>query len=387
LTSIEFCIIYVNKDIWGDEHMGFYNIITKQFTKSGTLNSSDSVDLQSPYNYLNMTSNIFYQTNTPFSLVFTRYSGEEENPFRLMILSPDFLYHIILSRAEFEQTVLNRPLHQHDTYELMYILKGELFQRIENSRHKYIENSCCLINRNVRHAEEYTCDFYSLNLSLSKDFLSSLIASGDENYFMIEKNPPKTDLTNFLHNEFYSDSSSAKKYIDFIPQPQVLDIKQYIYTLLDQITNMMFNPFRGASMIIKAFIYRIFCYLNDFNYYHTEPINLGSSSESQLFAQINRLMEKTNGRISRSELSEKLNYSGNYINYVIQKYSGLNTFEYGISFTMQKASSLLVNTNKSVSEIIELLDFSDRTHFYRLFQKEFGMTPRNYRLQQRKETK
>lgn len=364
----------------------FYSIISNQINESGNISLSYDAELQSPYSFLNLTSSVFYQSNTPFSLLFTRYSAEEEHPFRLTILSPDFFYHVILSRTEFEQTVLNRPLHQHNTYELMYILKGELFQRIENSRHKYIENSCCLINRNVRHAEEYTSDFHSLNLSLSKDFLSSLITSGDDNYFTIEKNPPKTDLTNFLQSEFHSDSSTAKKYIDFIPHPQVLDIKQYIYTLLDQITNMMLNPFRGVSMIIKAYIYRIFCYLNDLNYYHTDPINLGSSDESQLFARINQLMEKTNGRISRSELSKQLNYSGNYINYIVQKYSGLNTFEYGTSFTMRKASFLLLNTDKSVSEIIELLDFSDRTHFYRLFQKEFGMTPRSYRLKQQKET-
>lgn len=366
--------------------MGFYSIITSQINESGHTNIADSAELQSPYNFLNFASNTFYQSNTPFSLNFTSYASEEENPFRVMILSPDFSFHSILSHAEFEQIVLNRPLHQHDTYELMYILKGELFQRIENSRHKYIENSCCLINRNIRHAEEYVSDFHSLNLSLSKDFLSSLMSIGDDNYFTIEKKTPKTDLTDFLQNEISSDSSLGKKYIDFIPNPQVLDIKQYIYALLDQITNMMIKPFRGASMIIKAYIYRIFCYLNDFNYYHTEPISLGSPVESQLFSQINHLMEKTNGRISRSELSELLNYSGNYINYVVRKYSGLNTFEYGTSFTMQKASSLLLNTDKSISEIIELLDFSDRTHFYKLFQKEFGMTPRNYRLQQRKET-
>ena len=364
--------------------MGFYSIISNQINKSGNINFSYDTKIHSPYSFLNLTSGIFYQSNTPFSLLFTRYSAEEENPFRFTVLSPDFYYHSILSRTEFEQFVLNRPLHQHNTYELMYILKGELFQRIENSRHKYIENSCCLINRNVRHVEEYTSDFHTLNLSLSKDFLSSLIANGDENYFTIEKKLPKTDLTSFLQSEFHSDSSTTKKYIDFIPHPQVLDIKQYIYTLLDQITNMMFNPFRGVSIIIKAYIYRIFCYLNDFNYYHTKPISLGSSIESQLFAQINRLMEKTDGRISRSELAEQLNYSGNYINYIVQKYSGLNTFEYGTTFTMRKASFLLLNTDKSISEIIELLNFSDRTHFYRLFQKEFGMTPRNYRVQQQK---
>lgn len=91
-------------------------------------------------------------------------------------------------------------------------------------------------------------------------------------------------------------------------------------------------------------------------------------------------MEETNGRINRSSLSAKLNYSGNYINHVIQKYTGLSTFEYGVSFTMQKAAWELTNTTKTISNIIQELGFSDRTHFYKQFEKEFGTTPRNYRI-------
>ena len=120
-------------------------------------------------------------------------------------------------------------------------------------------------------------------------------------------------------------------------------------------------------------------YLDNPDYYLTKSIQLGTKAEGKLFAEITHLMEETNGRINRSQLSARLNYSGNYINYIIKKYTGLNTFEYGVSFTMQKAAWMLIHSTNTVSSIISELGFSDRTHFYNQFQKKYGMTPREYR--------
>ena len=116
--------------------MAYYSISTPEIKRSGTSNVSNHETVNSPYNFLSSDTVHFFQSHVPFSLLFTRYVIEDENPFRLVMLSPDFSMNTTLSRKEFETVVRNRSLHQHDTYELMYILSGELFQRIENTRHK-----------------------------------------------------------------------------------------------------------------------------------------------------------------------------------------------------------------------------------------------------------
>ncbi len=189
----------------------------------------------------------------------------------------------------------------------------------------------------------------------------------------------ESDFVTFLREEYQLTGYSQKTYIDFIPKPSVKNIKKYIYSLLNELSYIMLNPTPGSTLYIKAIIYRILYNLNNSDYYLKESIHLGSKAESKLFSDITHLMEETNGRISRSQLSLKLNYSGNYINQIIHKYTGLSTFEYGISITMQKAAWLLTHTTDSVSSIISELDFSDRTHFYNQFKKEYGMTPREYR--------
>lgn len=359
--------------------MSYYSISTPDIKRSGIANVSAHQAVDSPYNFLDSDTVHFFQSHVPFSLLFTRYVMEDENPFRLVMLSPDFSINTTLSRKEFETVVRNRALHQHDTYELMYILSGELFQRIENTRHKYVEKSCCLMNRSVRHAEEYDTNFHSVNLSLSRDFLLTLLEEGEQSYFRIEKNHPPTDLMQFLQKEYQKDGTSEKKYIDFNPKPSVATIEKNVYYLFDWMTTLILNPGAGTSLMIRSLVYSIFNYLNNKSYYDTTPMQLGTPTESRLFSQITELMEQTDGRISRTQLSEQLNYSGNYLNRIVKKYSGMSIFEYGNSFTMQKAAHLLTQSEKTISDIAIELGFSDRTHFYKLFQKEFGMTPRAYR--------
>ena len=46
---------------------------------------------------------------------------------------------------------------------------------------------------------------------------------------------------------------------------------------------------------------------------------------------------------------------------------------------LKKAEELLKNTNLNISQIAFEVGFRDPAHFYRLFSKEFGVSPKNYR--------
>lgn len=380
----EFCIICVTIELYlpgGFFNMGFYSINTNELQKNGLLSISNPDSISSPYNFLSKDQTNYFTSKVPFSLQFTTYFSNSENPFRTTMLAPNFSMNTILSREEFHNLVLPHCLHQHDTYELIYVLDGVLYQRIENSRHMYIENSSCFINRNVRHQEEYVTDFRTVNLSLSRDYLFHLLEENKNYCFEEERTYGWTELSHFFAAEYSKEvNQPQKKYIDFIPNEITRNKKAEIFEIFDEITHLILNPTIGTSLMIKALIYKIMFYLNEPKYFHTIPITLGTPTESQIFALVTKLMEQTNGRISRSELSEKLNYSGNYINRIVQKYSGMNIYKYGTSITLQRASQYLCNTDKTISEIIDELGFSDRTHFYKLFKDEYHVTPRKYRL-------
>ena len=83
--------------------------------------------------------------------------------------------------------------------------------------------------------------------------------------------------------------------------------------------------------------------------------------------------------MSRHELESSLHYSGDYLNKIVKKYTGLAIFDYGMTFCMKRASSLLQYSNMTISEIARQLGFSNRTHFYKVFQNTFSLTPSEYR--------
>ena len=46
---------------------------------------------------------------------------------------------------------------------------------------------------------------------------------------------------------------------------------------------------------------------------------------------------------------------------------------------MKEAKRLLRETELSIAEVAEKLNFTNRTHFYKLFEKHCSMTPKQYR--------
>ena len=111
---------------------------------------------------------------------------------------------------------------------------------------------------------------------------------------------------------------------------------------------------------------------------------IGTQQESRIFSRINMLLEEYNGRISREMLSEKLRYSGSYLNRVVQTFTGMNITQYSLHFVLKRAAFLLSETDSTVTDIVNELGFTNRTYFYSAFQKQYGETPRAYRLHHRK---
>lgn len=361
-----------------------YTIKTPDMERRGSVSLDVLESAGFPYHFLGRGMVSQFMANVPFSMIIIKYKMDSEDaPFRISILAPDFSMTTVLSGEEFDTLVRDGALIQNTTYELLYVCSGEYYQRIENTRHKYVENSCCLMNRLVRHVPDYHAQVHTIILSFTPDFLYSVLSAGKDSLFHKEKKHPATDLIRFLESEFGKDGSFTKKYIDFNPLPGLAAAPVDISALFDILIGLFGNPGHGSTLMLRAITYQVLTMLNNREYYDTTPILLGTPTESRLFSAITELMERSNGRISRAGLSEELNYSGNYLNRIVLKFSGLNISEYGNVFTMKKAAELLHTTEKPISEIALDLDISDRTHFYRLFQREFGMTPREYRLKNR----
>jgi len=59
----------------------------------------------------------------------------------------------------------------------------------------------------------------------------------------------------------------------------------------------------------------------------------------------------------------------------------MSLVELGRSISLEEAATLLRDTDDTVGEIMQILGYSNRTYFYRIFRQKYGLTPKEYREQ------
>lgn len=349
--------------------------IMKQTTE---LWEADKADMLLHYN--KSTSYPFKQLN--FFLLETVYPNNGCPELIVTVPQIDNYVNTVYSCDNPLSPVHRNALHRHEFYELVYVIRGMMYQKIENMRHLYPAGSLCLLNRNVHHSEEFSTYFQAAFLALSEDFLDDMIRMDQAFVYRNDCFLQDSIISAFVRNDRAADTSVPLEYIDFIPVSGSPDPRMYRY--FEEILRLSMNQEIGSTFFVKGILMKIFYDLIDQSLYETVPVKLGNEMDAEIFGQITDLMTRSNGRISRSELAEKMSYSGNYLNGIVKKYTGMSLFQYGTSICIKEACRLLRESNLSVSKISEHLNFSNRAHFYRLFEDLCGTTPAKYRKEIKK---
>ena len=86
-------------------------------------------------------------------------------------------------------------------------------------------------------------------------------------------------------------------------------------------------------------------------------------------------------RVTLNDIARDLYISRPYLSALVKKELGESFSDYLIGYRMYRASSLLLNTALSVSEIGALVGYPDHAHFSKLFYKRIGSSPARYRKQ------
>jgi transcriptional regulator GlxA family with amidase domain len=76
-------------------------------------------------------------------------------------------------------------------------------------------------------------------------------------------------------------------------------------------------------------------------------------------------------------------YTPEHFSRVFKKYTGLTPMEYIWEAKIRKAKQLLLKTDKQIETICWESGFANRTHFFRKFYEADGMTPLQYRKNQK----
>ncbi|SKA92881.1 AraC-type DNA-binding protein [Caloramator quimbayensis] len=134
-----------------------------------------------------------------------------------------------------------------------------------------------------------------------------------------------------------------------------------------------------AEILLCSKIYEMFYKLYNIN---NKSINMDNPSIYVKRAK-DYIKAKYMNDISINEISNMLGIDRRYFYRIFKNITGKSPQDYIIATRLEKAIQLLLNSSYSISEISQNVGYNDVYNFSKLFKKKYGVSPLNYRKNNR----
>jgi AraC-like DNA-binding protein len=106
-----------------------------------------------------------------------------------------------------------------------------------------------------------------------------------------------------------------------------------------------------------------------------------STRNEQIVDRINRLIETgyASQELYIESIAERLDKSPTYISHVYKQRTGITILDKIVEVRLTRAKELLASTDLSVADISERAGFSSGSYFFKVFRKQTGQTPNEFR--------
>ncbi|WP_051198011.1 hypothetical protein [Butyrivibrio sp. MB2005] len=148
----------------------------------------------------------------------------------------------------------------------------------------------------------------------------------------------KSDLYKFIISDL--DTPDRKAYLDMIPAFNRSSGLVQLGELATEMLSTMMFPHFGFSYKMRSLLSELLYFISSNVNYHCTEVEMGMGNDQLLFSRIDHLMDEKNGRISRAELEKALNYSGDYLNRIVNKFTGMCLYDYGMTFFLKKLQKI-----------------------------------------------
>ncbi len=124
--------------------------------------------------------------------------------------------------------------------------------------------------------------------------------------------------------------------------------------------------------------------ISDSKYEKTEERNKSDDYKEQILLMAMEYINENYCReVSLVDVAEHVHLNPVYLGRIFKQRFGTTVMDCLIRIKMHKAKEMLVNTDKKVKEIAQLVGYSNENYFITIFKKNTGMTPKKYRLEKR----
>jgi len=249
-----------------------------------------------------------------------------------------------------EQTVMN-DTHFHDTYELYYLLSGEINYFIENAVYGVKKGDMVLIPHNVIHKTQYQENASSkrILISFSADFISGLL-----------KDDP--DIL----------SCFDQKIISLNKQKM-----QSAENIMTQLLNEFAGIYEPNFALVKCLFGQLLILLCRQS--RKAPAARNLQFDPRIMEIVDYINREYKRDITLKLLSEKFYISTSHLSKLFKSVTGFNYCEYLLNVRIKQAVSMLQNSDLNITEIALKVGYNSSNHFCKSFKAIMGVSPLKYK--------
>lgn len=259
------------------------------------------------------------------------------------------------------------PSHRHNYIEVLYVCQGQLTNIIGGKEVVIHAGELLFLNQYTRHeilpAGE---EDIAINFMILPEFF-------DVAYTMAGNN---NVLANFLVNVLRRDNQRGE-YLHF----KVSEVLQ-IQNLLENMIYSLVTGRGNQNRINQTTMGLIFLYLLDS--VQCVEMRLPNQYENMISMTTLDYIEQKYRAATLTELCEMLHLPMHVLSKMIKKTTGFNFKELLQRKRLSKAVELMCDTDLPISDVIAAVGYENNSYFHRVFKERYHVTPRAFRLENKK---
>ncbi|MBY7025122.1 MULTISPECIES: AraC family transcriptional regulator [Clostridium] len=273
-------------------------------------------------------------------------------------LLPLGIYNVSLGNIEKSITA-----HWHNELELILVLSGEFNLKINTDSYNCKEGDIVLINSESLH-------YFSTKENESSTW-NSIVFNMDQLNSTILDNCSVNFITPIINNEF--------KLPVIIHKDSLInnELKCIILNIIDA-----YNlNYYGFELEIKSLIFKYFSLLFKFNLVEKKTNNtcLNEEKIEKIKIVLKYIQENYNKEIDIITLSDICHYNQYHFMRFFKKHTGKTCIQFIKNYRLEKAASLISNTDLSITEISLEVGFTNISYFIRSFKEKYNKTPKEFK--------
>lgn len=250
------------------------------------------------------------------------------------------------------------PTEEHNFWELVYIDRGSIEYFIDNNRMFMKKDDLFFLSPGQKHAIKGTAQQCSNIFVICFDCSSPLL-NILRNYKTCLKNNEKGILTKLLEEAKNTFELPMREKANYIKNPQ-LGGEQMI------------------SLYLELFLITILRKISDKKDEH--PFFIVDNIASEICNEVIKELEaRVYEKLNVSDLCDELHYSKSYISRIFKEQTGKSMVTYYNELKITEAKRLIRETSFNMTQISDMLNFSDPRYFNFVFKNIAHMTPALYR--------